>query len=105
MGGMWELPGGDFESDEEPARAMVRTLLERVGLSVATAEPLGVVEHSFTHLQLRLYVFRCTAPSGRVRLDGFDAHRWLPAEAVADLPHGAATRKALSMAQSGVTGR
>jgi A/G-specific adenine glycosylase len=104
MGGMWELPGGEFEPGEDPSTAMRRTLRERIGLSVAAAEPLGVVEHAFTHLQLRLHVFRCDAPRGRVRLDGFDAHRWLPPEAVADLPHGAATRKALTLTRAGGEG-
>jgi A/G-specific adenine glycosylase len=104
MGGMWELPGGELDGGEEPATAMRRTLRERVGLSVASAEPLGVVDHAFTHLQLRLHVFRCATPRGRVRLDGFDAHRWLPPEAVADLPHGAATRKALTLSRTGGEG-
>jgi A/G-specific adenine glycosylase len=97
MGGMWELPGGEVDPGEDPVCAMTRTLRERVGLEVAGADALGSVQHVFTHLKLRLHVLRCGVPHGRVRLRGFDAFRWLAPEEVAELPHGAATRKALTM--------
>jgi A/G-specific adenine glycosylase len=98
MAGMWELPGGDVTKGEAADSAILRTLRERVGLSIAGASALGVVDHTFTHLDLRLHVYRCTDASGRVSLDGFDAHRWLAPAAVHALPHGAATRKALALA-------
>jgi adenine-specific DNA glycosylase len=82
---------------EDPVCAMTRTLRERVGLEVSGADALGSVQHVFTHLKLRLHVLRCGVPRGRVRLRGFDAFRWLAPEEVAELPHGAATRKALTM--------
>ena len=34
---------------------------------------------------------------GRVRRQGFDAHRWLAPRGLAALPHGGATQKALSL--------
>ena len=52
----------------------------------------------FTHRSLRLHVFRCDTSEGRVRLDGFDAHRWLPPSALAELPQATLTRKALTLA-------
>jgi A/G-specific adenine glycosylase len=97
LGGLWELPGGDLQRREDPAAGLVRNLRERVGLSVAQTEYVGAVEHLFTHRRLRLHLFRCDPPRGRTRLDGFDAHRWLAADSVSDLPHGAATRKALAL--------
>ena len=101
LGGMWELPGGELEAGEEPRAALHRTLRERVGLEVGEAEPLGEVQHVFTHLRLRLHVFRCDPPRGRVRLRGFDAHRWLTPTRLAGLPQGAATRKALALLGAG----
>ena len=98
MGGMWELPGGDLELSETPEQGLHRALLERTGLRVDKATLLGVVEHAFTHIDLRLHVFLCSTPKGRVRLDGFEAHRWLAPDALEDLPQGAATRRALALA-------
>jgi len=98
LGGLWELPGGEPLPGEEPSSAMVRTLRERAGLSVPGVDALGEVEHVFTHLRLTLHVFRCKPPTGRVRLRGLDAHRWLAPDDFAALPQGGATRKALALA-------
>jgi A/G-specific adenine glycosylase len=105
LGGLWELPGGDLAPRERPAAALRRSLRERVGLRVAGARPLGVVEHAFTHRRLRLHVFQCETVSGRVRLEGFDAHRWLAPAALASLPQGALTRKALALLAPAETAR
>ncbi|MHC4165303.1 MAG: NUDIX domain-containing protein, partial [Planctomycetota bacterium] len=97
LGGLWELPGGDLERREDPAAGLVRNLRQRVGLAIGRTEYAGVVEHLFTHRRLRLHLFRCDPPKGRTRLVGFDAHRWLAPGAVCELPHGAVTRKALTL--------
>jgi A/G-specific adenine glycosylase len=97
LGGLWELPGGELAARERPGAGILRALRERVGLQVPGARRLGAVEHVFTHRHLRLHVYRCDTPRGRVRLDGFDAHRWLPLESLAELPQGGAMRKALAL--------
>jgi len=100
LGGLWELPGGDLAPRERPEAGLRRALLERTGLAVARAERRGEVEHAFTHRSLRLHVFRCDTPQGRVRLVEFDAHRWLVPSALRELPQASVTRKALALALS-----
>ena len=100
LGGLWELPGGDLAPREEPLAGLRRALFERTGLAVARAERRGEVEHTFTHRKLRLHVFRCDTPEGRVRLVEFDAHRWLVPSALHELPQASVTRKALALALS-----
>ena len=97
LGGLWDLPGGDLAPKERPEAGLLRSLAERVGLRVAAAQPIGMVDHVFTHRRLRLHVFRCEPPEGRVRLSGFDAHRWLSPRSLGGLPLGASTRKALAL--------
>jgi A/G-specific adenine glycosylase len=97
LGGLWELPGGDCRPGEAPAAALARCLRERVGLAIRGAEAHGHVAHAFTHLRLRLHVFRCDAGPGRVARAGFDAHRWLPHAGIGALPVGGPTRKALAL--------
>jgi A/G-specific adenine glycosylase len=101
LGGLWELPGGELVRRERPGTGLVRALRERVGLAVERSERAGVVEHGFTHRRLRLHVFRCDTAKGRIRLAGFDAHRWLEPAALAGLPQGAVTRKALRLVLGG----
>ncbi len=97
LGGLWELPGGELTAREKPLYGIQRTLRDRVGLSVPGAERVGAVEHAFTHRRLRLHVYRCEAPEGRVKLDGFDAHRWLSPRGLPNLPQSAVMRKALEL--------
>ncbi|HEY5657856.1 MAG TPA: A/G-specific adenine glycosylase [Myxococcota bacterium] len=97
LGGLWELPGGELRAGEAPAAAMQRTLRENLGLEIGGASPLGAIEHGFTHLKLRLHVLDCPLPRGRVRLREFAAFRWLAPRSFETLPHGVATRKALSL--------
>jgi len=100
LGGLWELPGGELAPREEPLAGLRRALFERTGLAVARMERRGEVEHAFTHRRLRLHVFRCDTPEGRVRLVEFDAHRWLVPSALRELPQASVTRKALALALS-----
>ncbi len=97
LGGLWDLPGGELRARERPGPGLVRALRERVGLRVGRPRRVGAVDHVFSHRRLRLHLFRCDTPEGRVRLDGFDAHRWLAPEALAELPQSALMRKALEL--------
>jgi len=95
LGGLWELPGDDLSGREKLADGAARALRERVGLVPGELRPAGVVEHVFSHRRLRLHLFRCDTPRGRVRLRGFDAHRWVSERALRELPQASVTEKAL----------
>jgi A/G-specific adenine glycosylase len=97
LGGMWELPGGEIEEGTGAEQALRRHLAQRLGLSVRHAERVGEIEHVFTHRRLRLHVFRSGPASGRVRRSDLASHRWLSPAAIAKLPHGGPTRKALAL--------
>ncbi|MEZ4291869.1 MAG: A/G-specific adenine glycosylase [Myxococcota bacterium] len=98
MAGLWELPGGEIGTDEAPSDRVAEVLRRHVGLELRSGEPGGSVEHLFTHRRLALDVFRARpVPGGRVRREGFVAHRWLRPEALLELAHAGATRKALAL--------
>ncbi len=101
LGGLWELPGGPLEAREAREEGLHRQLRESVGLRVKQSEYRGHIEHLFTHRRLALHVFRCDAVEGRVRRRGFDAHRWIAPAGIAELGHGAPTRKALALLGEG----
>jgi A/G-specific adenine glycosylase len=97
LGGLWELPGGELRAKEAPEMGLARAIRDRIGLELTGTEKLGTVKHVFTHRVLHLHVFRARGPAGRVRLSGFDAHRWLSPDRLAELPQSALTGKALSL--------
>ena len=98
MAGLWELPGGEIEIGEEAKDRVADVLRKTTGLRVRRTESAGHVEHLFTHRKLRLEVFRCQLePNGRVRRSGYTAHRWVRPDAILELAHAGATRKALAL--------
>ena len=97
LGGLWELPGGEMRARESPEEGLARSLRDRVGLALTGSEKLGSLRHVFTHRVLHLHVYRARGVVGRVRLAGFDAHRWLPPARLADLPQSALMGKALHL--------
>ena len=100
LGGLWELPGGEVAgAGAADAAALARILRERAGLELGAVGPAGRLEHGFTHRTLRLRLFRCEAKPGRVRLAGWDRHRWVTPRAFARLPLGTLNQRALAIAQ------
>lgn len=77
LGGLWEFPGGKLREGESPAAACVREIREEVNLEVVVESALAQIRHAYSHFRLRLHVFRCRYTSGRVRLNGPAAHRWV----------------------------
>jgi A/G-specific adenine glycosylase len=98
FGGLWELPGSEIGARERPDRALGPALARATGLALKDIEALGVVTHLLTHRSVETHVFRARVASGRVRLTGYAAHRWVTPEALSALPQGRAARRAIGLA-------
>lgn len=62
LAGMWEFPNGRVKGD--PARELPRALKTGYNLRLRTirkpnAEPLGIVQHGYSHFSVTTHVFRC----------------------------------------------
>lgn len=75
-GGLWEPPRGELLPAEPPADAALRLVREHTGLDAVGIQPWMRFDHALTHRRLRFFAFRAGA-AGRLRLNGYDASRWL----------------------------
>lgn len=77
LANLWEFPGGLIEAAEAPSSAAVRILPRATGVSVAIADELAVVRHTFTHLRVDYHVTRGHATGGRISPDGYQEVAWM----------------------------
>lgn len=77
LGGLWEFPGGKINSGEDAPSACQREVKEETGLEIEVMAALTTVKHAYTHFKIKMEVFICRYVSGRVRLAGPVAHRWI----------------------------
>jgi len=96
LGGLWEFPGGKIKKAEKAAAACVREIKEEVNLIIKVVDHLARVKHAYTHFRIVMDVFCCEYQTGRVKLSGPVAHRWIKLSAIDQLPLPKANHKFLA---------
>jgi A/G-specific adenine glycosylase len=90
LGGLWEFPNGPWKNGEKSTHACENMVRSVVGLDIKPLDRLTSVRHAYSHFKIQMAVFHCRWQSGRVRLNGPRAFRWVPSEKLAEFPlHGA----------------
>ncbi len=83
---VWDLPGGHIERNEAPAAALVRELVEELGIQIP--EPTGrVLAHvRRPDFDCRIWVVRDWVGTPHVVSDEHDGMGWWLPDAIGDLP-------------------
>ncbi len=79
MAGLWEFPGGKVEDGETPEVALVRELMEELGIDTATSclAPIGFASHSYDDFHLLMPLYVCRVWDGAVASREGQALSWV----------------------------
>ena len=95
LGGLWEFPNGPIETRETPDMACLRHLYAMVNLTAEIDTFVARVRHAYTHFKISMDVYACQYVSGRVRLNGPAAYRWVTLDEIGAYPLPKAVHKSL----------
>lgn len=86
LGGLWEFPNGPIDTLEAPDAACLRHVKTMTGVTAEIDAFVGRIRHAYTHFKLTMNVYACQYVSGRVRLTGPSAYRWVAFDEIGAYP-------------------
>jgi 8-oxo-dGTP diphosphatase len=88
MAGLWEFPGGKVNDGERPEDALIRELVEELGITVREAclAPLTFASHTYSDFHLLMPLYICRRWEGTVTAREHQALAWVRANKLRDYP-------------------
>jgi 8-oxo-dGTP diphosphatase len=84
LGGLWEFPGGKVEGEESLEGALLREILEELGINIAIGPEIFTIEHDYPSKSVRLHFFDCTVIQGEPQALDVSDLRWVTPSQLAD---------------------
>ena len=103
LAGLWEYPGGKFESSDENFEACLqREIKEKTGLIIRLDAKLGVFKHAYTHFKISVHAWPATSIKyTEIQLP--PEFSWISIKDLADCPMGKVARRISNQINSELT--
>ena len=68
LAGLWEFPGGKVDPGEDPETALIRELMEELGIEITRADlvPLTFASHAYPEFHLLMLLYLCKRWEGDI---------------------------------------
>ena len=98
----WEFPGGKVESGEDPREALVREIREELRVDIVPGVEIGVVEHEYPNISIRMQCFWAEIREGSPVLTEHENAKWISADELEQVDWLPADRKILPIIKEGM---
>lgn len=92
LGGLWEFPSAEA-SGPRAGKAALRRRLRQIGLGAELGALQLRLEHTYSHFRAQVFAYPARLNGGGKQPKTEQAARWLPLDALADLPMGKLDRR------------
>ena len=96
--GLWELPGGEFESNETPIEALRRKIKEEWNIDINIKKKVGDVKHAYSHFKITLTLYQCQT-QGSVKSMNKE-YRWITPAEIKNFPFPKSNHKLFNVLNS-----
>jgi 8-oxo-dGTP diphosphatase len=82
LAGLWEFPGGKVDPGEDPETALIRELMEELGIEIARADlvPLTFASHGYPEFHLLMPLYLCKRWQGNIAAQENQQLLWVSAD-------------------------
>lgn len=98
----WEFPGGKVEIGEDPREALVREIREELRVDILPGTEIGVVEHEYPNISIRMQCFWAEIREGSPVLTEHENAKWISADELEQVDWLPADRKILPKIKEGM---
>jgi A/G-specific adenine glycosylase len=98
LGGLWELPGGEIESNETPIGALRRQIKEECNMDINIGKKVGYVKHAYSHFKLTLTLYQCQTQGSVKSVE--KEYRWIKPIEVNNFPFPKSNHKLFNLLNS-----
>ena len=97
LGGLWELPGGKLQNNENCKNAVEREIKEECNAGVDVKSRAAFVKHQYSHFKIELTAFHCKLQKG-YSIPTTNSSKWITPSEIRSFPFPKATLKIFEQA-------
>ena len=97
LGGLWELPGGKREKGESLKNTLIREIKEEINIDININQKIGVIQHSYSHMNIKLHGYVCDVRKGRIIKKECDDAKWINLKEIDNFSFPRASHKLFSL--------
>ena len=97
LGGLWELPGGKKNNNEQTTACLKREIFEELDIHIDIKQRFGSIKHQYSHFNINLIGYCCDYKKGRAKPLSSDEIKWITLKQIKNFAFPKSTLKLFNL--------